>query len=213
MLIPMQPFTGSSQVAFINPYIVGIERPAPLATLNGGSVQLEWLAPDDIGDGCHLYRRDDTGGDLRLTDQPLTGFASTLYFTDHPTGYAPGTVLFYSYSVITEGRESDRSQETEIRLTGIPQIQTRLMPNVPNPFNPQTEIRFELERPQQVRVSIYDVTGRLVKILADGQLAGGPHVRIWQGRDATGRQVPSGAYYVRLVTESRVYHQKIMLLK
>ena len=49
---------------------VGIGRPAPLATLTGGSVELQWPAPDDPGEGCHLYRRDDTGADLRLTDQP-----------------------------------------------------------------------------------------------------------------------------------------------
>ncbi|MEN8008173.1 MAG: choice-of-anchor D domain-containing protein, partial [Candidatus Krumholzibacteriota bacterium] len=55
---------------------------------------------------------------------------------------------------------------------------SRLLPNVPNPFNPQTEIRFELETPQQARVAIYDVKGRVMKVVADGHLEAGPHTRV-----------------------------------
>lgn len=214
MLIPMQPFTGESVVAGINwSPPVGIGRPAPLATLTGGSVSLQWDVPDDPGDGCHVYRRDETRHEMRLTDQPLVAFGSNLTFTDQPAGYAPGAVLYYSYTVVDHGTESGRSQETEIRLTGMPAITTQLLPNVPNPFNPQTEIRFELAMRQTARVAIYDVTGRLVKTLVDGPLEAGTHLRVWRGRDSSGRQVPSGAYYVRLVADGRMDHQKIMLLK
>jgi hypothetical protein len=94
-----------------------------------------------------------------------------------------------------------------------PVATTRLLPNVPNPFNPMTEIWFEMEKPQQARVVIYDVTGRLVKVLAEGHMEAGSHTRIWQGRDSGGRQVPSGVYYVRMVAGETVDHQKIMLLK
>jgi hypothetical protein len=90
---------------------------------------------------------------------------------------------------------------------------TGLRPNVPNPFNPQTEIRFELARDQQARVAVYDVKGRLVKVLAEGDLAAGPHVRVWQGRDTGGRQVPSGVYYVLMETPDRNDRRKIMLIK
>jgi hypothetical protein len=214
MLIPMQPFTGQSVVAGINwSSPVGIGLPAPLATLSGGTVTLEWTLPDGLREGCHVYRRDDTGHTLRLTAQPVEGPGSTLTYFDRPAEYAPGDVLYYSYTVMSDGIESPRSQESEIKLGEFPQWASRLLPNVPNPFNPQTEIRFELEAPQQVQVAVYDVTGHLVRILVDDRLASGPHSRFWQGRDARGRRVPSGAYYVRLVTNGRVDHQKIMLLK
>lgn len=214
MLMPMYPFTGQRVVAGINwGSPVGVENPAPRATLNGGEVALQWPIPDNPGDGCHVYRRDKTGAPVRLTNQPVSGFGASLNFTDHPAGYAAGSILYYSYSVVIDGAEGPRSPETEIKLTGIPQVATRLLPNVPNPFNPLTEIRFELSRPQQARVAIYDVTGRLVKILADGHLEAGPHTRVWQGRDSGGRKVPSGAYYVRLVADGRIDHHKMMLLK
>jgi flagellar hook assembly protein FlgD len=88
-----------------------------------------------------------------------------------------------------------------------------LLSNVPNPFNPQTRIRFELSQPGSAQVGIFDVSGRLVRTLVSESLAAGPHERVWQGKDNDGRQVPSGAYYVRLVTRAGVDHCKIMLLK
>ena len=60
---------------------------------------------------------------------------------------------------------------------------------------------------------IYDVTGRLVRTLVARELTHGPHSEVWQGRDDAGRPVPSGAYYVRLVTGEGVDNRKIMLLK
>ena len=115
--------------------------------------------------------------------------------------------------MLVDGVESARSPEVETLVPEVPTLATRLLPNVPNPFNPQTEIRFELGEPGNVRVVIYDVTGHQVKVLASDYLVAGPYSRIWQGRDESGRQVSSGAYYVRLEVGGRVDHQKIMLLK
>jgi hypothetical protein len=213
MLMPMLPHTGDSIVAVINWSAVGIGHPAPQATLAGGAVELQWPVPEQADDGCHVYRRDEASVEIRLTDQPLSGYGSILTYTDRPEGYAAGSVLYYSYTVVADGAESARSLETEIRLTDIPALTTHLLPNVPNPFNPMTEIRFELASQQRARVAVYDVTGHLVKVLADGQLEAGTHIRIWQGRDSGDRQVPSGAYHVRLETDSKVDHHKIMLLK
>ncbi|MCK9997142.1 MAG: choice-of-anchor D domain-containing protein, partial [Candidatus Krumholzibacteria bacterium] len=68
---------------------------------------------------------------------------------------------------------------------GIPFV-TRILPNAPNPFNPRTEIRFELAKAGQARLTIYDVTGRRVKTMHDGHLGSGPHSLVWQGRDDGG---------------------------
>jgi hypothetical protein len=119
-------------------------------------------------------------------------------------------LLPYTGEDIVAGVNWSSTSAVEIPL---PPATTRLLPNVPNPFNPMTEIRFELAKPQQVRVTIYDVTGRRVKVLAEGHMQAGPHTRIWQGRDSAGRQVPSGVYYVRMVAGDKIDHQKVMLLK
>ena len=132
---------------------------------------------------------------------------------DQPFGYTNGALLTYSYSAVTEGIEGVRSPGTEVRLSGVPAARTQLLANVPKPFNPSTEVHFQLEGTQRVHVSIYDVNGRLVRTLVDAVLPAGPHHRTWDGRDNGGRAMSSGAYYLRLVADGSVDHRKMMLLK
>ncbi|MHB8080445.1 MAG: FlgD immunoglobulin-like domain containing protein [Candidatus Krumholzibacteriia bacterium] len=79
-----------------------------------------------------------------------------------------------------------------------------LLPSVhPNPFNPATTIRFDLPAAGRVRLSVYDVAGRLVRTLVDNSLAEGPHEAVWDGRDASGRGVGAGSYFARLLAGGR----------
>ena len=192
---------------------VGIAAPSPLLSRQDGQVHLTWPAPLRPGSSCHVYRRAATRLEERLTDQPLDAGVGNLEFTDNPAGFDAGTTLFYSYSVVVDGVEEARSPEVEYTFDAPRILASRLLPNVPNPFNPSTRIRFELARESEVQVSVFDVTGRLVKVLENSSLAAGEYSRTWQGRDESGRPVASGAYYVRLVMDNMVDHQKIMLLK
>jgi len=71
--------------------------------------------------------------------------------------------------------------------------------NYPNPFNPQTTIAFELPNEQAVSLRIFDVSGRLVRELVDGEIyAQGRSEVTWNGRDDDGRQVAAGVYFYRL---------------
>ncbi len=77
----------------------------------------------------------------------------------------------------------------------------------PNPFTGETTIRYALSRPQQVRIAVYDVTGRRVRLLRDAPVEPGVSSMVWDGRDFAGARVASGVYFVRLqadeVTEAR----------
>lgn len=73
----------------------------------------------------------------------------------------------------------------------------------PNPFNPRTTIRFDLQAAGPVRLSVYDVAGRLVRTLVDSDLSGGTQEVTWDGRDASGRGVGSGSYFARLLAAGR----------
>ncbi len=68
----------------------------------------------------------------------------------------------------------------------------------PNPFNPRTECRFELDRAQRVALTLYDLRGRRVRSLLDGDLPAGAHVTSWNGRDDHGRSAPAGVYLLEL---------------
>jgi hypothetical protein len=78
---------------------------------------------------------------------------------------------------------------------------TRLVGAWPNPFNPLTRIHYELDRGGEFSLTIYDVLGRRVRTLHSGPGEPGRHDAIWMGKDDQGRQVSSGVYYCRLVTE------------
>ncbi|MFH2052851.1 MAG: choice-of-anchor D domain-containing protein [bacterium] len=211
--MPMQQFPGQVIIGVINSGLVGVEAPTPRASVTAGGVELTWQLADETGDRCHVYRRAGEGETVRLTDAPLQAINGRFSYRDPAVGIEPGSVLHYSYAIVSGGTERARSPEVSVTLGGLPAALTRLLPNVPNPFNPMTEVRFELDQPGQVRITIYDVTGRRVAGLVDEALPAGPHSRIWQGRDDAGRPLPSGAYYLRLEAEGRVDHRKVMLLK
>jgi hypothetical protein len=89
-----------------------------------------------------------------------------------------------------------------------------LHPNVPNPFNPNTTIRYDvLEGGADVNISIFDVSGRLVRTLVDGHRAAGTWSVQWNGDDDRGRRVASGVYFYRMRAGSFVDTKKMVLLK
>jgi hypothetical protein len=90
---------------------------------------------------------------------------------------------------------------------------TALLSAHPNPFNPHTRVRFALASAGPVRVTVHDVTGRLVARLAEGFFAAGEHELIWRGNDLQGRAVSSGVYLLRLDASGLQASQKLVLLR
>jgi immune inhibitor A len=74
----------------------------------------------------------------------------------------------------------------------------RLHPNHPNPFNPLTTIRFDLPAAGPVRLAVFDLSGRLVRVLVDEARAAGSYAARWDGTDERGEQRASGVYMCRL---------------
>ena len=74
----------------------------------------------------------------------------------------------------------------------------RLLPVRPNPFNPSSTIRYQVPRALRVHLAVYDVRGRVVRVLADGIVPRGDHEVTWRGDDVRGLRVASGIYLVKL---------------
>ena len=83
----------------------------------------------------------------------------------------------------------------------------------PNPFNPTTQVAFELAAPGHVRVAVYNVRGRLVKTLTEGNLLAGSHTLTWNGADDNGAPVASGVYFARIEGSAGTQAAKLLLLK
>jgi hypothetical protein len=88
-----------------------------------------------------------------------------------------------------------------------------LLGAAPNPFNPATEVRFELPRAGQVTLDIFDSRGRHVRRLLDGDLPAGLHRPLWRGRDDAGHRLASGVYHARLVAGGFVQTRALTLVK
>ncbi len=89
----------------------------------------------------------------------------------------------------------------------------RLDPNYPNPFNPETTIRFTLERQVRARLEVFDVNGSRVRLLHDGPGVQGINTVVWDGKNDQGVAVSTGVYFYRIVAGDFVGTRKMMLLK
>lgn len=89
----------------------------------------------------------------------------------------------------------------------------RLHPASPNPANPRALVSFTLATPGDVSLTVHDLAGRRVAVLAEGPFTAGDHAARWDGRDAAGAAVSSGLYCVRLAAAGRVASQKLMLVR
>jgi hypothetical protein len=83
-----------------------------------------------------------------------------------------------------------------------------LTQNYPNPFNPVTDIGFTIPSPQRVRLAVYDITGRRVRVLTDGFLPAGRHRATFEAEG-----LASGVYLYRLETRDRVVTKKMTLIR
>ncbi len=89
-----------------------------------------------------------------------------------------------------------------------------LGPNVPNPFNPATEIRFGLPEPATVTLAIYDLQGRRVRtLLSAAPRLPGYQRALWDGRGGSGDALPSGVYLARLTTSGETRTQRVVLIR
>jgi len=92
-------------------------------------------------------------------------------------------------------------------------VAARLLAPAPNPFNPWTRLRFSLRAEGRVILSLHDLTGRRLRVLAARQFEPGSHELDWDGRDAAGRELPSGVYLARMTVGDRVESRKLTLLR
>ena len=89
-----------------------------------------------------------------------------------------------------------------------------LLDNFPNPFNPETQIRFSMGGQENVSLTIYDIMGRRVRSLINGEsYSSGFHVINWDGRDNAGQKVASGMYIYRIKAGDFIADKKMLLVK
>ena len=86
-------------------------------------------------------------------------------------------------------------------------------PNYPNPFNPLTNIRYDIPKSSNVRIDIFNILGHKIKSLVNTTKMAGNHNVQWSGKNEQNKNLPSGLYIVRFNAGGISSQQKIMLLK
>jgi hypothetical protein len=167
---------------------------------NAGAVDLTWTASGVQDSDLARYRV------YRGTESGFTLDAGSLLATSETTAFQDaspsGTVYYRVTAVDAHGNEGAASAEVELVLavSAVGDTPTAFAHrgNFPNPFNPMTNIAFDLPHAAQVRVSIYDASGRLVTTVLNESLGAGPQQVRWNGQDAAGQGVSSGVYFSRV---------------
>lgn len=85
--------------------------------------------------------------------------------------------------------------------------------NYPNPFNATTAIRFRIPRQEHVTITVYNVLGQKVSVLADGNFPPGEHRVVWDGCDRRGNAAATGIYLYQIKSEGLTKTKKMILLK
>jgi hypothetical protein len=181
------------------------------ARATDAGVAIAWeLAGDETAERFTLLRRTGESANGTPVDEgAVTGTRGS--YLDKTVD--PGTT--YHYELLVRTRSGDEFRSPVVTVT-TPQATLTLGQNHPNPFNPVTVIPYTLPNGSsavRVRLSILDVSGRLVRTLVDEDQTGGAREVVWQGADDRGNPVSSGVYFYVLDVGKQRLTRKLVLLK
>ncbi len=140
---------------------------------------------------------------LKVVDSQGAEATDEIQITANPSATMQATTLAVQQNANTQLAEA---------ILGQPGVHAI---NLPNPFNPETIIYFRLQKPVSVRLAIYDIRGRQIRVLLhDEPFTPGIHRVRWDGRNQSGANVASGMYfYVVQMGSEKIVKQKMLLLR
>ncbi len=179
------------------------------ADVTGGGVRIEWkIEADEKVRGFRLYREAEHG--KTVTVIPNYGLLppETRSFTDD--GVRAGGKYTYTLAAVKSDGSEQLSQKISVE-TKAPLL--ALNQNYPNPFAFSTNITFTLNEKAHATLAVYDLQGRLIRKLVDGNLDRGFNEKFWDGRDSKGVPVGSGVYFYRLSAGEKTFTRKMVLMR
>ena len=139
-----------------------------------------------------------------------------------PKGFTAARLNQWLTEAKLKGRQTSRYQRGILMLAyllaALTPEETALLANYPNPFNPETWIPYQLSTSAEVRLTIYDIQGRVVRTLSLGHQAAGIYqtrsrAAHWDGRNALGEPVASGVYFYTLTAGDFTVTRKMLIRK
>ena len=132
---------------------------------------------------------------------------------DESAAVAAGGLI--EYALLGELRASSdwRTLRTESVFVEPLPISTGLNGAYPNPFNPSVAVSYGVAKSERVKLAVFDIAGRLIRVLEDGVRESGRHTVTWSGVDRAGKPVASGVYVIRLQAGKDISCAKVVLMQ
>ena len=187
-----------------------------------------WKRYDMVGTGDYTRWRvidamtEDAAGRLWIADDyfgVLVGTTWTGFFWEEfsavgaPVIDSRGDLWIPSWDGLYRWHQSDLPTAIESSSMSTEPRSFQLEQNYPNPFNHATHIGFTLQQPAAVSLQVFNTHGQLVTTLVEGIRPAGTYQTVWDGRDAQGQAVSSGAYIVRLDAGGQQATRKMILIQ
>lgn len=200
--------------------VTSVELISLNATETDGGITIGWdVSERSDYTGANLYRAENNPDGSWTPCSRLNSDAIHMFsYSDRDV--TPGHSYKYRLTLVHPFGETDAGELT-VRFNGVPAAgyEFKLGQNQPNPFNPITIIGYEIPGaagntgPVPVKLSIFDMSGRLVRKLVDSELPPGRHAALWNGKNEAGREVASGVYVYRLEIPGETATRKLLILK
>ncbi len=197
------------------------------AQAGDGMVTLTWSTQSEINNEAFVIERSTDGRHfLQLAEVKGHGTTSSLQrYSFEDRAVVNGITYYYrladrDFSGVVTYHTIIKATPKAHQLDSEPageQLAFRLYPPYPNPFNPQTTIRFDIppgsNTQGMVRILIYNALGRQVRELYRGAAAAGSYRLSWDGKDQNDLEQPAGIYFVTMKTTRFYARQKLLLIR
>jgi subtilisin family serine protease len=174
-----------------------------------GRVDLAWEAPSVDAENLRLRAE---GCDQHWTVALRETLPGHFVATDLEPALATGGHFRYELEEKDEDRGWVLLRGESILLNGLP-LRTELFEPWPMPLRSSANLRFNLGEAGRMRLSIFDVQGRRVKVLDEGERPAGPMALSWDLRDGKGHELSTGIYFLTLETHGEKLSRKMLILR
>ncbi len=175
-------------------------------------VRLDWETANEINNsGFEVLRSLTADGSYKKINANLIESNDKGIYSFIDTSTVAGRTYYYKLEDVSTSGNRHQSKALKVNVD-IPQ-EFQLLQNFPNPFNPETRIRFQLPKAVETTARIYNIRGQEVKTLVNEKLAPGYYEFPWKGDNNEDLRVSSGVYYIRIQAGEYQDIKKMVLLK
>ncbi|MCK4549115.1 MAG: T9SS type A sorting domain-containing protein, partial [Candidatus Krumholzibacteria bacterium] len=171
----------------------------------GVVIRINWTLSSMEEDALFVLSRRNQGDDTFIELESSAIVRDGLDFSASDMGIEPGSTQIYRLTVDDSSGERILFESDPVSVPAMP---VTLFQNTPNPFNPSTTIRYFIPERADVTIEIFDVSGRLIEVIANGEKGSGYHETAWSAGGTS-----SGIYFCRLRAGKVSISRKMVLLR